>query len=71
MFATKNFASLTIDCLYLYFGMCAEIFATKKNRKWSQFTKNANITGREISRFRVVPKACLVSCCTVICSVSS
>ena len=31
-FATKKNMSLTIDCLYLYFGMCAEIFVTKKLR---------------------------------------
>ena len=29
IFENKNFVSLTIDCLYLYFGMRAEIFATR------------------------------------------
>ena len=28
--ATKDFVSLTIDCLYLYFGTCAEIYICDK-----------------------------------------
>ena len=48
----KNFASLTIDCPYLYFGMCTEIL-TKEYCKWSQFMKTRILLLAEISQFRV------------------
>ena len=42
-FTTKISVCLTIDCLYLYFGMCAEIFESGVD----EFAKNANSIGRK------------------------
>ena len=59
-FTNRNFASLTIDCLYLYFGKCAEIFATKKFASGVNSPKTRILLVAKISQFKVSPLTALL-----------
>ena len=52
-FATKSFMSLTIHCIYLYFGMCAGIFTTKEFASEVNSRKLRILLVAKIFQFRV------------------